>query len=447
MTNQNTYDEKWYKRLSELLSLTGEVFAALELPQDELHRRRIMFRASNYSQNPDLLPRHIDKTALQFCNTQLQELLSDLEREEQNVAVKEVYTARIQEMIANNTMIIAATVGDSETFRNQNEFIYGKPDRQIFYDVCSWIRGDAEKTLEHSDGALKNFAKTILQLVPKSTGNPNGIMPDEATFHKIRNLHHQKGGFYDTLFRGLSLPSSGKVGQDLGDEICIQVLKNIGSDYDLAYAENGIWAVLQTQKSVVRPPDYELDRDEFVGIVSHEIGSHLLEAVNGGKQPLRLLETGLDRYEFGSEGRAFLREQIVYPNEATFIRQASWEYIIVLHLGVSLAEGLDGRPYTFSELYNIIYWLFSFWRERRFPYDVRNEQIVRDEAWFLAVRISKGSVGSGGAYMKDIVYLEGNIRCWEVARHQPELILLGDEGKFDIANQSHIQVLQRLGII
>jgi len=34
----------------------------------------------------------------------------------------------------------------------------------------------------------------------------------------------------------------------------------------------------------------------------------------------------------------------------------------------------------------------------------------------------------GETYMKDIVYLEGNARCWQIAAVKPERILDGDLG-------------------
>ena len=55
----------------------------------------------------------------------------------------------------------------------------------------------------------------------------------------------------------------------------------------------------------------------------------------------------------------------------------------------------------------------------------------------------KGTDGTGGAYLKDTVYLEGNVAVWQV----PELIPEGDKGKYDIANPRHTESLVRLGVI
>jgi hypothetical protein len=440
-------DSVWFESLYELLQDTGEVFAALELPQDELRRRRIAFENSGYTLNPDLLPRHIDTQIVSEANQKLKLLLSDISAQETNEYILSAYKARIEEMLANNDLLIAAARGDSSEFTACNEQLYGRPNSQLFAATCDWIRLDAEGANVAGTPGIKQYVDNLLRVVPILSGTIDLIIPKESVFHEVRKLHHATGGYYDYIFGDDGLPRQKVVDQLTGDRICQQVLKNIGYDAKLGYAENGIWAVLRSQGLLVRPPDYHLELNEFIGIVTHEIGSHLLESSNGSKQRLRLLQEGLEKYEFGSEGRAFLREQIVYPHEATFLQQASWEYIIALHLLVSLAEGLYDHRYSFAELYEVAYALHSFWRHRRFPHDLENERHIREEAWQITVRIAKGSDGQGGAYAKDIVYLEGNVRCWQVAAHNPALILYGDYGKFDIARPEHVELLQALEIL
>jgi hypothetical protein len=439
-------DEVWFEHLDELLRETGEIFAALELPQDELRRRRIAFENSSFQQNPDLLPRHISTEIIGMTNQKLVQLASDITNDEPNQHIVGAYISRIDEIITNNKMLIAAAQGDNKAFVTYNRELYGRPNSQLFAAVCDWMRTDAQFALGTNPN-LKPHIDLVLKLIPNLSGTIRLIVPQESVFHAVRTLHQVEGGYYDHLFGTGGLPTQRMIGQIDGDEICENVLANIGYKAQLSYAENGIWAVLRSQGLLVRPPDYNLERNEFVGIVTHEIGSHLLESHNGSRQRLRLLQEGLAQYEFGSEGRAFLREQIVYPHEATFLQQASWEYIIALHFLVSLADGLYDHPYTFSELYEVAYGLHSFWRHRRFPDDPENEKHIRDEAWFITVRILKGSDGTGGAYLKDIVYLEGNVGCWQVAAHNPALILYGDLGKFDIARPEHIQLLQALEIL
>ncbi len=142
----------------------------------------------------------------------------------------------------------------------------------------------------------------------------------------------------------------------------------------------------------------------------------------------------------------------MYPRIQDYVDQpdwkptkASWEYRIAIHLIISLASGLYERTYEFAELYHILTILFRFWTAKRG--EAIDETVIHDGAWSMATRALKGTDGHGNAYLKDIVYLEGNIRCWQVAATHPEMIFSGDRGKFDIANPRHIQALTQIGIL
>jgi hypothetical protein len=367
----------------------------------------------------------------------LQQLRATIGSNESNYIVRSVYTDFIDNLIANIDMVIAATDHDKAKFHNQNTKLYGNPNRAVFGAACAWIRTCAANEQTDPSTKLVRVAKKLLKQIPLVTQSYELLIPSEQVFHSVRESHRRVGGFYDNLFEVQGLPTTAYVEQYEGDQICQRVLDTIGSDYQIATARNNIWATQRDKKTLLRPLGYRLDADEFIGIVSHEIGSHILEVVNGSKQPLQLLGLGLAAYEKGNEGRAFLREQIVYDHEATFLNQFSWEYIVLLHVAVCLAHGYDTKPYTFSELYMILYDLYLFFRERRYPFETNNESYAHEEAWYLTVRVMKGTDGTGGAYQKDIVYLEGNIRCWLLAAQNPEIIRFGDYGKFDLTNKTH----------
>jgi hypothetical protein len=446
MTEKQTIiDEHWFHKLQTISQQVGETYIALAPSPDILFSKRQEFESSGFKKDVSLFPKNFQPQVLKNSLTEVLTLRHAIDAEEPNPLVAKVYGDYLDNLSANIAMIIAAHDQQAGDFEAANQTLYGSPDKEVYYAVCDWIRADANKAgmanPEHED-----LVAAVLKHLPTSPQGHSKLTPSEATFQKVRQMHQQSNGFYDRLF-GSELPADPYINQIEGDIICLQMLKNIGSDYTIAASENNIWATLREQKKLLRPLGYRLDKDEFIGVVSHEIGSHIWEATNGSKQALRLLETGLAGYEKGNEGRAFLREQIVYETEATFLQQSSWEYIVMLHLAVCLAIGYDRRPYTFSELYELLYVLHSFWRERRFPLQTNNEEFVRDEAWHLAVRIMKGTNGQGGGYRKDVVYLEGNIHCWQLAAEQPELILLGDQGKFDITNPNHLSVIHALGII
>jgi hypothetical protein len=441
-------DDTWYRQLKPLIDELGETFVALMPSERRVDQLRNAFDRSDYQATPDLRPDSGGTEEFEALLGRLEELRTAIHDTENNQTVKELYVARIEELQLNAKMIIAAKTGDTKAFNDTNQRIYGMPNSDIFASACQWIRAQAKnETIPVS----QQLRERVLDVVPDVSGSVNMIPPDDV-FQRVRTLHFTPGGYVAQLFDGINLDNRSLYTAKNADEIVRQVIRNVGSDYTIADSPVGLWAVLQSQQQVIRPSNFRLTKPAFMGIVSHEVGSHLLEATNGSRSRLHLLESGLDHYEAGNEGRAFLREQIMYERIEDYIDQrewsptkASWEYRVAIHMAVSLAAGLYGRRYNFVEIYHLLLVLFEFWTAKR---GVRvDERVVADGAWSMAVRALKGTDGRGGAYYKDIVYLEGNVRCWQEVAMQPTLILWGDIGKFDIANGRHITALRDLGVL
>jgi hypothetical protein len=444
-------DIKWHQALKELAILMGETFELLMPPHEELLITQRRFLRSVGHSMPELYPHITDVARYTEIHSRFSELRASIEAHERNAIIRQLYHDRIDELIANIDMVLAANAHDDEGFQNANEYIYGRPDIHIFASACAWVRAEARKFGDERP-EMRAACRAVLDHVPNMPGNPTLLFPEQETFMAVQKLHSEQGGYFDQLFAGVPVPDDMYVTRQNGDAFIRQVMANIGSDYTLRDAPAGLWAVLQSKREVIRPTDFVLSRAAFMGIVAHEVGSHLLEYTNGALGPLKLLELGLDRYELGNEGRAFLREQIIYPRFSDYVYQqlwhptkASWEYRIAIHMAVSLAVGLHSRRYTFSEIYQLLAVLFEFWTMQRGT--EKDDQIIQNGAWSMAVRVMKGTSGKGGAYHKDIVYLEGNIRCWQIAQKRPELIMFGDLGKFDIANQKHVMMLEELNIL
>jgi hypothetical protein len=405
------------------------------------------FRA--HGKLPNLYP-HLDNTGkYDKLRSDLEDLQTDISNQEKNQIIQKLYTWRIDESILNIDMILAAGRQDDKAFETANRKIYGEPNRTIFDSSCAWIR-EQIRTAVAQNKSIEKVGNELLGLLPDTRGDASELFPDPETFSKVRNLHLEPSGYLPQLLGNVQLPA--QVTPKEGDAITRQAIQNVGSDFTLTDSPSGLWAVLQSHKQVVRPQDYALNSESFQGIIAHEIGSHLLESTNGSKSKLKLFELGLGRYEAGNEGRAVMREQIMYSSMDEYVYQpqwyptkASWEYRVAIHMIISLATGVMGRRWDFTELYNLITKLYEFWTvSRNLPII---EEVIHRGAWSIATRALKGTSGQGGAYYKDIVYLEGNIACWRAAKQNPELVLYGDLGKFDIANHEHVMMLNELGIL
>jgi hypothetical protein len=443
---QPALDEQWFQRLQAITGSLNAFFIMLMPETDYLAAEQMKFYAADCQVNPDLRPSHLDGSALVSATAALKKLQSEIAAKEGNTCVRIAYEGHIEEVLNNLELILASMRGDHARFMELNELLYGLPDREVYAAACSWIRQDIQDADAQTGSELARFKAAALKVLPDIRGEANILLPDPVTFKAVRDMHFAPGGFFDQLFAPESLPGTSYIEQEFGDLITRQTIRNTGSDFEIVDSTDGLWAVLSRRRKLMRPAGYRIDRDYFAGIIAHEVGSHILEEANGLRQPLRLLGLGLAGFEKGNEARAYLREQIVYPNESVFVRQASWEYILALHLSDSVAAGLAGRPYTFVELYEMVFALHRFWRQRRYPMDTNIEAEIREEAWQLAVRVMKGTDGSGGGYLKDTVYLEGSVTCWNIANVDPGMILFGDIGKFNIADPSHLELLAGLGI-
>lgn len=441
-------DEEWYGLLQPLIAELGETFVALMPSEAKMNELQQVFFASNHMAIPDLRPDNHDAESYVAIQNDLRELRVDISNKEANGVVKDLYLSRIDELVLNAGMIYAAKNGDTTGFTKANQALYGMPDKAVFAAACQWIR---TQVVNVGDSVSQELRERVLGVIPDLIADIDFI-PSNDVFNKVRSLHFSQSGYFDKLFEGCDLPDDELYSPYNSDNIVKRAIYNVGSDYGLTDSPVGLWAVLQSKGQVIRPVDFSLTKQAFMGIVGHEVGSHLLEATNGAHSQLRLLESGLDHYEVGNEGRAVIREQIVYKRAQDYIDQpgwsptkASWEYRVAIHIAVSLAAGLHKRSYNFTEVYQVLTALFEFWTAKRgLPV---GQYVIEQGAWNMAVRALKGTNGEGGAYYKDIVYLEGNVRCWRVAKRQPEMILWGDSGKFDITNDRHVDALKRLGIL
>lgn len=179
-------------------------------------------------------------------------------------------------------------------------------------------------------------------------------------------------------------------------------------------------------------------------LLVHEVGSHLLRRLSGEKSTLLLLSLGLDRYEAAEEGIATLLEQALLQEELKEFSGGPKD------LAISLAEGLDGTPRDFREIFNIMekyYYFAQLINTNQNTEEVKNSS--QDLAWNRAVRTFRGTTckQKGICFTKDLIYKQGNIKIWDLISRKPGEIKNFFLGKYDPTNPEHITILSNLGII
>lgn len=449
-------DAAWFSRLDAIKQdLGAEAYELLRPSKEATATAKEAFYASGKTENPDLRPVQIDPDTMHEQAGRFEQLKADVLSDDllpENV--RQLYRWRLNELIAGRRIVATAASGDTRRFQAYNRFVYGAPEPPVFAAVSDWFRSDAEAQLEHTAGlpaSVHEAAEAVLAHVPAAGGGRDLLVPTPELFQAVRDQHYRTGGFYALVLAGVELPEKGPVTPDMGEPILTQVKSNLGADdYERVMTEAAAWSVSHHPKQLQGPGKYRMPLKRFVGLpIGHEWGSHVTEAINGSRSALRLLADGLDRYEAGNEGRAVMREQVPFASFDEFAKQLRWQDILRRHFAVSLAEGLSGDRTAFSEAYLVINAIDRLWERRKAPDKPEEADAKADtRTWnLLEQRIMKGTDGTGGAYLKDKVYLEGNVAAWGVAAHDPAMIDQGDRGKFDIANPRHVVPLRRLQII
>ena len=431
-------DEVWYQRLQSSAAVLSELWAYLG-PTDEVLRRSFeTFVASGYHEAPSLCPDGSLTERIETDVKSLRSLCDEIAGSTAESWIKEAYESRIKELLANADLYQAACLADSERFVAVNQELYGLPDESIFWACIAWLSQRTQAAPVVKDA----FASFLTKLHRVEKGDANILRPPEHVFLRQRELHMGENGFYGQLFAGMVLPTA-SVDVEYGDKLVRQLLQNISADdYEIVDSTDGYWSVRASRKQVARPAVYEINAEEFLGTVGHEVGSHLLERINGGRQPLRLLGSGLEHYERGNEGRALIREQVVYDSWRSFELQPRWFEVVCRYVAIALAAGVDGKKRDFYEVFEMMMRIMEAYAISQGGLGNVPRRTIALQAWRLVTRALKGSSDRGAAYYKDMVYLQGNIACWKTAVDDESAVCWGDRGKITIADRTQLELIR-----
>lgn len=162
------------------------------------------------------------------------------------------------------------------------------------------------------------------------------------------------------------------------------------------------------EKLVLREP-IVYKNDELVGMVYHEIGTHMLRSINHKQQGWKENPPFSSNYRFTEEGLAILHTYLGSPNSSLF---QTYSLYFALYYGFE---------HSFSETFQALVDLGV--SERR--------------AWRLCVRVKRGLKDTAlpGGFSKDITYLEGALQVWRWIQrptNNPEDLYLGNISLADV---------------
>lgn len=441
-------DQDLFESFTEITSGLKEFYSYLTVAPGQ---KSVVVDAWQKGESPSLYP------ALE------PEQIEDLERSAEELAAMKasipddddpvhiLYRWKVDETIAQVDMVLASVRGDDKTFKRLNHELYGSPDEALYRAGLDWVCNDAEEILadEKSSAALRGAASDVVAMLGPERGYRELLSPESYVFEEIRQDHFRNTGYFALLLDGIEQPE-GMITPEQGDAIIEHVLRNnLATDYSFEKRKGATWGVSHSAKKVHGPETYSYDWQRFIGLpLGHEIGTHLAETSNALEGPLLLASVGLDHFERGTEGRAVIREQVPYDSFDEFGKLVRWRDILRRHIAISHAEGVgQDEPPRHSEV-------FEFMKKLDYMYALTEKDNV-DEATELAekrastllLRVLKGTNGEG-AYLKDKVYLEGNVAAWLVAALRgASAISEADKAKYDINNARHLSALLRLGVI
>ncbi len=427
-------DDRWYDRF-----LADGSIQAYEYFEDEGGTRgeeKKKFEAGEV-ENPTFQYPKLDKEDLLQRDHHLRELKKDVLEQEQNVAVREAYRWRINEKLAEIGLMKAAAEGKMRKFDRYTKFVYGEPSKEIFAYTVDQLRAYAEKHTASANTDIAEYAKIFLEMLPKDL--PRAAVSPIPTESEVGVAKaHVMEEFSDLM----ELEGEGESfsGDALKREFELALQKVQAEGWKVEMVNRGTVSVDQEARAV-KVSTGAKTRAKIERLLVHEIGTHVKRRINGERSKLRLLGLGLDRYESAEEGMATMREQALDVKVSDFAG-------LLGHLSISLAQGLDGHPRTFKEVYE---WMQHYFTLNAMVLGRTKEAAIpegQNFAWGNAVRTFRGTdcKTPGVAFTKDLAYREGNIAAWDLVRNKPEELVHLSLGKFDPNNTRHLWILTELGI-
>jgi hypothetical protein len=370
--------------------------------------------------------------------TPLKNLLQQVSGASMTSDITTLYQKRIQELIDGLQLVQASKNNDWETWKDLNTKLYGTIDRPIFWGLYGYFQTEAKKILTTTESSKEQqqAAKYFLSQMPVSSNVPL-YRPPKSLMQQLRLEVQADLQALESLV--------GDTENFNADEVCLvfeRVFKKFGIDHEWSVQKNTTTAqamlrVNRKNRSMMIPTTFSATRKKLLAILVHEVGisprfaGHIMRSYNGSQSQIALLGEGLDRYNIGEEGVCILWEQLL---SGKYVHERK----MLLYFLLGFITGEIGKKPSFKQVYDLVYAYQSF----RFP-SVSNEQRQK-KSYNICMRVFRGTDTSqaGLAFMKDKIYLEGNMRIWQLLDQNPNILESFSFGSFNPLDQTHWNVIK-----
>ena len=269
--------------------------------------------------------------------------------------------------------------------------LYGDINLEIFGGVIRWLR-----VLANRRGP--EYVKVMAQIQKRVGEYPDHILyvPKEATF-----LHYKRL-FADGFPELHAVLSRVRRAEQYSQEELVEVFEKALSAVDatqrgwrvvISSGGANVISAKYRQKVIIGSHYQPSSTPRLKQVVAHEIGAHVQRAISdtAGKK--------LASFDENDEGLAVVVEQL-YGHKFSYKRAQRY-------LAVCLAVGADGQKRNFSEVYDILW--------RAFYIASGDKKGAKKRAFYETARAFRGGIPAvpGMVYIKDKIYLEGNLIVWE----------------------------------
>lgn len=400
-------DAEWFLALKAIN--TPLLLHSLQIPAPFLNdeSRERFFQDTT---SPQVTYAHIDADASNNAKRALLNLQTRIIQEERRKAIARIYSEKIEELVLDQDILLAAARGDTAVFDDLNRERFGVLDVNIVRDMRAKLQN--RYTLFDYLGPCESSAKIQVAVT-------------RETFARAKRA-----------LITLSFPSI--------DDKQVYVAAQIKSIFTDVLAENALgWRaeldatsihmrVDNRHRTICIPVNMRARGHRLKRIVAHEIGVHLRRRINGRSSCLQLLGIGLPGHLAAEEGLGVMAEQIL--GDQFFDYGGHDKY-----LALSIATGIfDGQVKDFRDTCLLLQKYF-YARQIRSCSENVARRVSKDRAWRMTWRVFRGGNPSipGNCLLRDKLYREGNIRMWNFMAKTEISSELLFAGKYDPSREDH----------
>lgn len=339
----------------------------------------------------------------------LVELGTQIEQEEPDAIVRQLYQGAIEEEIQYLRLIEATYEKNTERFWELNQTVFHVPTSDEMAYALSWVRCLLQQGFEQPETAeishqLLNYLQERLHFsLDLSMGEnepPVAYALHPATPRTVSVDVARR--FYEAVLR-----ESGYGGWRVNVDT---------SGGDVTRVEWGLRQLILAEET------FTLEKIRH--LLAHELAGHVARSFAGEHSPIGLLGIGTQNCSPTEEGLALYSERRLVASHGGFFDDSGF---VLGTLATGLATGIGTPPQTFSSLYPCIEQLIFLYRRLLRPWRNKesDQKVARKLALTRCLRTFRGVPDlekTGVCYLQDATYLRGILQIEHIASQSEEML-------------------------